>query len=107
MQKHLQENGRLSWINEEMEVLANPETYIVHPEEAWIRIKHRSHNARFLTILRELAAWRERRAQRKDTPRQSFIKDDMLLNIASACPKTKEDLANTQSAQRCRLGKTR
>jgi hypothetical protein len=31
----------------------------------------------------------------------------MLLNIASACPKTKEDLANTQSAQRCRLGKTR
>lgn len=100
MQKHLQENGRLSWINEEMEVLANPETYIVHPEEAWIRIKHRSHNARFLTILRELAAWRERRAQRKDTPRQSFIKDDMLLNIASACPKTKEDLCQIRNLRK-------
>lgn len=100
MQKHLQENGRLCWINEEMEVLANPETYIVHPEEAWMRIKHRSHNARFLTILRELAAWRERRAQRKDTPRQSFIKDDMLLNIASACPKTKEELCQIRNLRK-------
>lgn len=88
----LANNGRLHWLDEETELLKNPETYFVRPEEAWQKIKHRSHNAHFLTILRELAAWREERAQRKDTPRQSIIKDDCLLNIAAVCPTEIEEL---------------
>lgn len=100
MQNHLIENNRLDWINEEMAILNNPETYVVKPEEAWMRIKHRSHNARFLTILKELATWRERRAQRKNTPRQSFVKDDMLLNIVSANPQTKEELCQIRNLRK-------
>lgn len=88
----LERSGRLHWLDEETELLKNPETYIVHPKDAWQKIKHRSHNSHFLTILRELAAWREQRAQRKDTPRQSIIKDDCLLNIAAVCPNCVEDL---------------
>lgn len=84
--------GRTEWIKEELDILSNPETYEVIPSDAWQRIKHRSHNAYFLTTLRELAAWRELRAQRKNTPRQSFIKDDILLTICAANPKSKEDL---------------
>lgn len=93
----LKNNRREDWIADEMAVLDNPETYVTRPEEAWHRIKHRSHNARFLTILRELAAWREARSQNRNTPRQTFIRDDALLTIASACPQTKEELAQIRN----------
>lgn len=84
--------GRADWIKEEIDALSSPETYETNPQEAWQRIRHRSHNARFLTVLRELAAWREARSQRKNTPRQSFIKDEALLAICAMCPQTKEEL---------------
>ena len=93
----LKESGRQSWIAEEMAIMENPSTYEIKPEEAWTRIKHRSHSAHFLTLLRELAAWRERRSQTKNTPRQSYIKDDMLLNICAANPQTKEQLCQIRN----------
>ena len=96
----LAESGREHWLDEEFAALADPETYIVHPEDVWQKIKHRSHNGRLLTVLRELAAWRERRAQSKDTPRQSIIRDDCLLNIASACPDCREDLEKIRNIRK-------
>lgn len=92
--------GRSEWIKEEMGILSNPKTYETAPDEAWLKIKHRSHNARFLTLLRELAAWREARAQRKNTPRHSFIKDDALLAICALCPQTKEELLQIRNLRR-------
>ena len=59
-------------------------------------MRHRSHSAKFLTYLRELCAWRENRAINKNVPRQSFIKDDLLLNICSDCPSSKEDLCKVR-----------
>lgn len=92
LRDELKKNGRAAWLEEEMQQLCSPQTYTVNPMDAWQRIKHRSHNARFLTILRELAAWREARSQRRNTPRQSLIKDDMLLQIAAVCPSDKGEL---------------
>lgn len=93
IRNELQKQHRLDWIAGEIEALANPEIYRVNPREVWQKIRHRSHNALFLTTLRELAAWREQRAIQKNTPRQSVIKDDILLNICAARPETKEELA--------------
>jgi len=93
LKTQLKNNGRLHWLDEEMEILKAPETYVVDPMEAWHKIKPRTHNPKMLTILRELAAWREERAQRKDLPRQNIIKDDLLINIAAVCPTTLEELA--------------
>ena len=45
-----------------------------------------------MTILRELAAWRERRAQRTDMNRRSIIQDECLLNIAAMCPTSVEEM---------------
>ena len=36
--------------------------------------------------LRELAAWRELEAQRRDLPRQRVIRDEALLEIAASSP---------------------
>ena len=87
----LQNNGRLHWMDEETSILTSPQTYNINPYDMWQKIKHRSHNAYYLTVLRELCAWRELRAQKKNTPRQSLIKDECLLNIAAVCPTCIED----------------
>ena len=100
LQNKLAETGRLHWLDEEIAILKSPDTYIVRPEDAWQKIRHRSHNSKVLTILRELAAWRERRAQNKNTPRQSIIKDDCLINIAAACPTSKEELEKIRNIRK-------
>ena len=84
--------NRTHWIDEEMEILSRGDTYIVPPEEAWLKIKHRSHNAKVLSALRDLAAWREKRARDKNVPRQNILKDDVLIMIATTFPKNKEEL---------------
>ena len=100
LKKQLQENKRLHWLDEEAELLRKPETYIVTPHDAWLKIRHRSHSAKMLTVLRELAAWREERAQRKDVPRQNIIKDDLLVNIAALCPNSKEELEQVRGMRK-------
>ena len=82
----LEQNGRLHWMDEETSILCSPQTYENDPYTMWQKLRHRSHNTHYLTVLRELCAWRELRAQKKNTPRQSLIKDDCLLNIAAVCP---------------------
>lgn len=100
LREQLKQNGRIHWLDEEAEILKNPETYTVNPQDAWQKIKHRSHNPKMLTVLKELAAWRESRAQRKDTPRQNVIKDDLLLNIAALCPTSIEELEQIRNMRK-------
>ena len=90
--KQLQDSNRNDWIKDELDVIADPKTYVTEPDEAWLRIRFRSHNNKVLSNLKALAAWRELRAQEKNTPRQSIIKDDILTMIASAAPQNKDDL---------------
>ena len=100
MSEKLIETNRTSWIEDELKILSNPKTYDIDPFEVWQKIRHRSHNAKFLTTLRELAAWRELRAQRKNTPRQSIIKDDCLLNVAASCPISVEEVADIRNIRK-------
>ena len=90
--EEMKKKGRTHWIDEEMEILSKGETYIIPPEEAWLKIKHRSHNAKVLSALRDLAAWRELRARDKNVPRQNILKDDILIMIATAFPQNKDEL---------------
>ena len=94
---HLDRTGRRGWIDDEMAVLTNPSTYTVEPMEAWQRIKSRNPKPRFLALLRELAAWRELEAQRRDVPRNRIMKDDGLLEIAAQRPKDVKELSNCRS----------
>jgi ribonuclease D len=96
LRRRLTDSDRESWLEEEMAVLTDPATYEVQPENAWRRIKTRSTDPRFLAILRELAAWREREAQKRDLPRGRLLRDDSLLEIAAHAPRTPEELARTR-----------
>ncbi|MBB42898.1 MAG: ribonuclease D [Rhodospirillaceae bacterium] len=87
LRKTLAENGRADWVAEEMETLTNNATYYPDPMEAWRRLKIRSTKPRFLLILREVAAWREIEAQRRNVPRNRVVRDEGLLEIAAQAPK--------------------
>ena len=77
--KQLAETNRQKWVEEELAVLTDPETYTVRPHEAWQRIKTRTNSGRFLAIVKELARFREEHAQGNNVPRSRVIKDDALL----------------------------
>ena len=93
----LRKSGRERWLDEEMAVLANPETYAAHPEDAWRRIKTRNRGGRFLALLKELAAWRDLEAQGRDKPRNRILRDEVLLAIAADAPRTMDDLKRVRS----------
>ena len=96
----LNETGRAPWLDSEMAVLTDPETYRMDPREAWRRIKSRTTNPKFLAVLREVAAWRETEAQRRDIPRNRVLRDDSLLDIAAHTPKTPNALERIRGIPR-------
>jgi ribonuclease D len=92
--KRLMTSGRAHWLQEEMATLLEPGTYRLDPVEAWRRLKPRGGSKpRLLAILREVAAWREREAQRRDIPRNRVIRDETIMEIAAHAPSTVEDIA--------------
>lgn len=88
-------NGREAWLDEEMATLTAEATYDVDPARAWLRLKARG-NGRFLAVLREVAAWRDREAQKRDLPRGRILRDEALIEIAHHRPTTVDTLARTR-----------
>ena len=94
--ERLEETGRSRWVQEELGILTNPDTYVVAPENAWKRVKTRTNSPKFLGVVRELAAFREIYAQERNIPRNRVYKDDALVELASNKPKTTEDLGRSR-----------
>ncbi|MDU9007141.1 ribonuclease D [Sedimentitalea todarodis] len=88
----LDKTNRTRWVAEELQILTNPATYEAVPEESWKRIKTRTNSPKFLAIVQALAAFRERHAQASNIPRNRVFKDDALVELASAKPRTVSDL---------------
>jgi ribonuclease D len=93
----LKKRSRSDWVSEEMEVLTSPNTYDLHPERAWERLKTRVRKPKDLAVLMEVAAWREQEAQSRDVPRSRVLKDDTVGDIATHAPTTIERLAALRS----------
>ena len=96
LREQLEREGRTAWVEEEDAILTDPATYSVEPERAWHRLKPRSDNRKFLSVLQALAAWREREAQHRNTPRQWVLRDDALLDIAAHAPTTPDALSRSR-----------
>ena len=92
----LEESGRARWVAEELTLLTSPDTYITRPEDAWLRVKTRTNSPKFLAILRELAAFREEYAQKRNIPRNRVYKDDALIELASLKPANGEELGRAR-----------
>jgi ribonuclease D len=85
----LQERGRELWVEEDSAALLEPTLYSVDPDKAWERLPALAHlppatQAR----ARKLAAWRERRADSADRPRQWILTDAVILELAHRNPES-------------------
>ena len=96
LKSELKQNKREGWVQEELNILKNPETYITRPDDAWKRIKTRSNSSKFLGIVSKLAEFREKYAQQNDIPRNRVFKDDALMEIASLKPKSFDELSRSR-----------
>ena len=98
--KKLAQNNREAWLAAEVAVLGRTETYVTEPDLSYKRIKTRTPTPRFLAILREVAAWREREAQTRNMPRGHILRDESMLEIAHHTPKTVDALARIRGMGR-------
>jgi ribonuclease D len=96
----LAEQDRTTWVEEEMALLSDPQTYRTDPEDAWQRLKMRVKKPRQLAVLKALAAWREREAQSRDVPRGRVLKDDAIYEIALQQPRNAEALGRLRTIPR-------
>ncbi|MEX6505226.1 ribonuclease D [Jiella sp. M17.18] len=100
LKAQLDKAGRAHWLTEEMAVLSDPQTYDLHPDDAWTRLKLRVRKPIELQILKEIAAWREREARDSDKPRGRILKDDAIYEIAQQQPKDEQALSRLRTVSK-------
>jgi ribonuclease D len=104
LRSELELRGRLAWAFQEAESLqdniASTLGLRTDPRTCFLRVKGRgSLDAQQLAVLRELAEWREFEAQRRDRPRGSVLKDELLVEIARRRPRNPGQLKNLRGIQ--------
>ncbi len=82
LRKRLEDGNRLEWIAEDLEILTNPRTYDMIPDQAWRRLRLRRKTTPYLAALKAAAAWRERTAQANNKPRNRILRDEALEELA-------------------------
>ncbi|MBB3919634.1 ribonuclease D [Rhizobium fabae] len=97
LKAELDREGRTSWLSEEMDILEARETYDMHPDDAWQRLKMRLRKPQELAVLKYVAAWREREARARNVPRSRVLKDDAIYEIAQQQPKDTEGLGRLRT----------
>jgi len=94
--KELEKSGRAHWVEEELKVLTDPATYDIEPDMAWKRVKTRNSSPKFLAVVRELAAFRERHAREANVPRNRVFKDEAMTELAATKPRNASDLGGSR-----------
>lgn len=94
LQDRLSRLGRLEWVSEEF---ARLETAVGEksrdPQERYQRIRGwDTLKPKGAAVLRELAAWREAEARRRNVPRGRVMRDEVLLQLARHPPKSVNEL---------------
>ncbi|HWU62513.1 MAG TPA: ribonuclease D [Ensifer sp.] len=100
LKAELEREGRAHWLEDEMAVLETPETYDLHPDDAWTRMKMRVRKQSELAVLMKVTAWREREARNRDVPRGRVLKDDAIYEIAQQQPRDAEALGKLRTIPR-------
>ncbi len=89
----LQSEGRLEWLEMDFSAIAEEGRYRPDPANTWRKVKgHARLRGVELAILKFLAEYREQQAMRADRPRRFIFKDDQLLDLAKAKPKSIQDM---------------
>jgi ribonuclease D len=94
LKSQLEKEGRTEWLSADFQRMEDPATYEIVPHEQWRRVKRISSlNRRQLAVAREVAAWRENEAIRRDIPKRWVIGDGSIVEVARRMPADVEELA--------------
>jgi ribonuclease D len=89
--------GRRGWAKEECAVALAKDRSPTVPEEAWWRLPHsRQLRGPARGVAQEVAAWRERRAQRLDVPVRFVLSDLAVTCLAQRPPRDRDELRRTR-----------
>lgn len=108
MHSQLKKQNRLSWLEPEFAEQSKAEKYNHSAEDRWKKI-HNVHRYKgpSLSIIQQLAKWREIKASEIDLPRNWLIKDDVIIAMAQQQPDSIVELGhirNLDSKTRTRFG---
>lgn len=93
MKERLEKLGRLSWLDRDFEELCDPARYEVDPYERFKRLKRVNQlTPRQLSAAREVAAWRETQAMKRNIPRKWIMTDEQVVEICKREPRTIDEL---------------
>ena len=100
MMSQLLEADRLSWVVPEMAALADPARVRRDPREAYLRLKRSgSLTRRQLAVAREVCAWREAVAARRDVPRKWVLSDEVIVELCKRAPTSPERLRRVRGTE--------
>ncbi len=89
----LEKTGRLSWLNGDFEALVDPNRFEIDPRKRFRRLKRGSQLTRKqLSAARELTAWREECAEKRNVPRKWVLTDEQIVEICKRESRTIDDL---------------
>ncbi len=99
--EELEKLGHTKWAAEECEVLCDPTQYGFNPQAHYLRIRGaNSLPARGQAILRELTIWRDKWARHHNVPPRSFLRDEILLDLARSPVKSIDKLSRVKGLPR-------
>lgn len=88
LDRRIADRGRTEWVADEHRRRYGSATdWVTNPDEAWRRVKgHGKLAAPDRAVLREIAAWREREARRRDQPVGWLMPDRSMIELARRRP---------------------
>ena len=100
MAERLEELGRLDWVVDEMRPLTRLDHYVTGPRDAYRKVKRvAALTRRQQSVARELAAWRERRAEATDVPRKWIMSDEVIVALCRRPPRTVDELRRVRGTE--------
>lgn len=97
LQQQLESTQRLQWVKEECHFKIDKIVQTKDPELAYLDVKQAwLLNSKELSIVKTLAAWRERTAQLENKPKNTLLNDQQLMKFARFKPKHKSQLFRWQ-----------
>ncbi|MGI6229442.1 MAG: ribonuclease D [Tractidigestivibacter sp.] len=91
---------RLSWVEPEMAALTELSRVRKDPREAYLKLRRsNSLTRRQLAIAREVCAWREETASKRNVPKKWIVSDEVLVEVCRRAPKNVQSLRKIRGTE--------
>lgn len=103
LRDELDGSGRGEWLAEDFTALTDAQRYLIDENGIWQQVKGLEILSGVqLAVLQALAAWRERRARKSDTPRRWLMADEILVALAQVNPDDASGLSTAGLSDKAR-----